>query len=306
MRVSNLFKQQNLQHVSNLTGILIIILMAVIAPWFGGYDYRVAYRGDTLAGTFLLHSAFPYPASWLIYPFAVLPETLGYLLWNIVSAICFLVAIRYWNGNFLSFSFFIGTFWVFYGGQIEGLMTGALLLIMSPNPLWAGLGITILSFKPQIGFLPILFILINKREWKLLLIPSIVYILSFIRWGWWVDDWLRTLLTVKDTAQSMVTMISFFPYGLILLPVLWRYTHSLKIWLYIQSIVMPYYPVYSLAPVFAISSPPIWVNLLIWGFYLSLPGDLSLSKFGVIIPLALLGYEIWKIEKTTKTDLSIG
>jgi hypothetical protein len=287
----------NMRDVSNLVGVFIILFMAVVSPLYGGYDYRVAYRGDTLAGTFMLHSAFPYPASWFIYPFAILPENIGYLLWNLLNAIGFIIALRYWKGNFLAFSLFIGTFWIFYGGQIEGFMAGAIILMMSPNSWLAGLGITILSFKPQIGFFPIIFALVNRKDWKLLVVPLIVYAFSFIRWGWWVSGWLSNILTIKNTATVMLTMVSLYPYGIILLPLLWRYKTSLKFWMYVQSLIMPYYPVYSLAPIFTMSTPPIWVSIATWIFFLLLSKNLELAGFAFILPLSLLMYEIWKFER---------
>jgi hypothetical protein len=292
------FRRYNLVDISTKIGMLTLLSMAVVAPFYGGYDYRVAYRGDTLAGTFMLHSAFPYPASWFIYPFAVLPENIGYLLWNILNAVCFIIALRYWKGNFLSFSFFVGTFWIFYGGQVEGFISGALVLLMSPNPWLAGLGITILTFKPQIGFFPIVFSLVNRKDWKLLVIPGIIYALSFLQWGWWIPGWLANLQTIKNTATVMVTMVSLYPYGLMLVPILWRYRTSLKFWMYVQSLAIPYYPVYSLAPVFTMSTPPIWVSIATWIFYLLLSRNVALIKFAFILPLSLLVYEIWKTERT--------
>ena len=181
------------QKLSNFVGIVIIILTAIIAPLFGGYDYKVAYRGDTLAGAFGNKTFFPYPASWFIFPFAILPENLGYLIWNLVNALGFILAIRHWRGNYLTFSLFLGTFWTFYSGQVEGFLAGAIVLSMLPNPWLAGLGILILSFKPQVGLFPILFILISRKDWKLLTIPAVVYFASLIRWDWWVPDWLSTL-----------------------------------------------------------------------------------------------------------------
>ncbi|RPJ17395.1 MAG: DUF2029 domain-containing protein [Chloroflexi bacterium] len=143
----------------NFAGIAFILTLALISPIFGGYDYRTAYRGDTLAGTYGLHTVSPYPIYWFIYPFAILPEDLGYVLWNLANAICFILAVRYWKGDLLAFSFFIGVFWTFYGGQIEGFVSGALVLAMLPNPWLAGLGITFLPLKLHIGVLPILFVL---------------------------------------------------------------------------------------------------------------------------------------------------
>jgi len=287
----------DLQKISNFAGIVIIIMMAVIAPFFGGYDYKVAYRADTLAGVFGNKTFFPYPASWFIYPFAVLPETLGYLIWNLVNALGFILAIRHWRGNYLAFSLFIGTFWTFYSGQVEGFLAGAIVLAMLPNPWLAGIGILILSFKPQVGLLPILFILIKRKDWRLLAIPTVVYLASFIRWGWWVPAWLAALQPLKDNSVVATNKVSFYPYALILLPLLWRYREKLNIWMYIQSMIIPYFPVYSLTPLFTVAPPPMWFNIAIWLFYLLAFKYLALSKLGFILLFSLFLFEVWKIEK---------
>jgi hypothetical protein len=68
--------------------------------------------------------------------------------------------------------------------------------------------------------------------------------------------------------------------------------------MYVQSLVMPYYPVYSLAPVFTMATPPIWVSIATWVFYLILSRNLALTKLAFMLPLSLLIYEIWKTERT--------
>jgi hypothetical protein len=288
----------------DFAGIALILTLAVIAPIYGGYDYRVAYRGDTLAGTYGVHTVSPYPLYWFIYPFAILPEDLGYVLWNLGNAICFILAIRYWKSDLLAFSFFIGVFWTFYGGQIEGFVCGALVLLMLPNPWLAGLGITFLSLKPQIGFFPILFILLHRKDWKLLIVPALVYLTSFITWGWWIPKWLEALRPIGNVGPFLASNVSLFPYGLILLITLLRYRDSLKIWMLVQSLVMPYSPIYSLGPVFTILNPQIWVHILVWIFYLITDQFLLLSYFGFVFPLGFLIVEIWRTEKQSAQKLN--
>jgi hypothetical protein len=63
---------------------------------------------------------------------------------------------------------------------------------------------------------------------------------------------------------------------------------------------MPYFPVYSLASFFTMGTSCWWVHIAIWTFYLSLGaikfGE-TISHFSFVIPLTLLGLEIWKLEK---------
>jgi len=289
----------------NVIGITLIFTFALIAPFFGGYDYKVAYRGDTLAGTYGLHTVSPYPLYWFIYPFAILPETFGYILWNVANAICFILAVKYWKSDLLAFSFFIGVFWTFYGGQIEGFVAGALVLIMLPNAWLAGLGIAFLSLKPQIGLLPILFVLLQRKDWRLLVIPAMVYLASFITWGWWIPEWLAALRPIQNVGPSLASNVSLYPFGFILLPLLWRYRSSLKVWMLVQSLIMPYSPIYSLGPVFTMSAPPIWTNIVIWIFYLITEKYVVLSYVGFIFPLGFLLIEIWRNEKVFRSKQAL-
>jgi len=298
----NAIKNKIAQH-RDFIGIALILTLALIGPIFGGYDYRVAYRGDTLAGTYGLHTVSPYPLYWFIYPFAILPEDIGYVFWNLGNAICFILAIKYWKSDLLAFSFFIGVFWTFYGGQIEGFMSGALVLIMLPNPWLAGLGITFLTLKPQTGLFPILFVLLHRKDWKLLVIPAIVYLASFVTWGWWIPKWLDALRPIKNVGPFLASNVSLYPYGLLLLLILWRYRSSLKIWMLVQSLVMPYSPIYSLGPVLTILNPALWIHILIWIFYLITEKFLALSYFGFIFPLTFLLFEIWQTEKRSPQKL---
>ena len=289
----------------NTVAIVLIFTLAIVAPFFGGYDYKVAYRGDTLAGTYGVHTVSPYPIYWFIYPFAILPEMVGYILWNLANAVCFILAARFWKNNLLAFSFFVGVFWTFYGGQIEGFVCGALVLMMLPNPWVAGLGIAFLTLKPQVGLFPILFILLQRKDWRLLAAPALMYLLSFVHWGWWIPRWLESLQYVGDVGPFMASNVSLYPYGVVLVLLLWRYRSSLKVWMLVQSLLMPYSPIYSLAPVFSISSPPIWVNLIIWAFYVITEKFVPLSFFGFVFPLAFLCIEIWRIESPSRLNQPI-
>lgn len=281
----------------DFAGIALILALALISPTYGGYDYRVAYRGDTLAGTYGAHTISPYPLYWFVYPFAILPEDLGYVLWNLGNALCFLLALKYWKSDILAFSFFIGVFWTFYGGQIEGFVCGALVLALLPNPWLAGLGITFLSLKPQVGLFPILFVLLNRKDWRLLVVPALVYLASLAAWGWWVPRWLQALRPWQNMGTMLASNVSLYPYGLGFLALLLRYRSSLKIWMLLQSLAMPYSPIYSLAPVFTMLNPRIWVHIVIWIFYLVTNEFLALSFLGFLFPLAFLVVEIWQAER---------
>lgn len=272
-------------------GIFMILSLAVFAPFIpgSGWDFLEAYRQETLTGVYGGVTWNPYPAYWLFYPFAILPPTLGFLAWNVFTAVCFITAIYRAQARFLPFALSLPAVWIFFSGQIEGALALGLTLSLTSHPLLIGLGLTLLSLKPQVGALAILFILLHRRNWRDLLVPTAVYLLSFAYWGWWIPEWLAALLAAN---RSTYASLSLFPYSLILLPLLWLGRSSVKIWLLVESVTMPYFAVYSLAPVMCLGLPA-WSYLLLWAVYLPAPFfEYRIPDF--IIPLALLVLFAWQ------------
>jgi hypothetical protein len=284
------------QDMRTLIGASIIIITALTAPFFGGWDYLVALRAETLSGIFL-RSYNPYPAYWLFYPFAVLPPVFGYAAWNLVNAGGFIGAARYWRSDLLRFALSMPCLWIFYGGEFEGFLAGALVVALTANPWLAGLGIFVLTIKPQVGLVLILFVVLQRRDYRLLVIPAILYLLSFVTYGWWVTDWLVHIQSLPS--RTAPTNITLYPSGLVALLLLFRYRSSLKVWIMSAALALPYFPIYSLAVLFSMESPSWWIIIGIWLWY-SLPSLIPrfafLPAFGFMIPLLLLILEVWKSE----------
>jgi hypothetical protein len=279
-------------------GVFIILFLSLVAPAFGGWDFYTAYRGETLSGQYM-YSFNPYPAYWFFYLFAVLPPTLGYILWNLSNAVGFLYALHHWKASPFIFSLSLVCFWTFFSGQMEGLLAGALALAFHPNFWIAGLAISILTFKPQFGIIVILYVILRRRDWRMFILPTVIYLLSFIFRGWWLPEWLAHLRVGYDLIGKH-TNISMYPLGLIFLLLLLRYRNSLKIWMLSASLAMPYFPIYSLASFFTLQASPWWVQAAIWAFYLIAaifkPPE-AVLMFSSLIPLTLLGMELWKGRK---------
>ncbi|MGD8806800.1 MAG: glycosyltransferase family 87 protein [Chloroflexota bacterium] len=288
-------------------GLSVILLLAVLAPLFNhNSDYLAYFRPATLTGDYgASHYSYnPYPFYWFIWPFAILPATLGAILWNLTNAAGFIFALRYWKSDLLAFSLSLPCFWILYSGQLEGIIAAAVIMALIGNPLVAGLGLTLLTFKPQLGLAAILFVLLRRRDWRPLILPAAVYLLSFIAWGWWIPDWLADIIGKGSTASVAMTNVSLFPYALLLLLLLWVYRSSLKIWLLVQSLAMPYFPVYSLAPYFTIQPPAAWLSILIWLLYLSAIWIRFPISPGFIIPLILLAQALSAARRERLTIVS--
>lgn len=288
-------------------GIFILLFTAVVAPFYGGWDYLVAVRGETLSGHYV-YTYNPYPAYWVFYLFAVLPPLMGYILWNLVNAAGFLYALRHWKADILAFAVSIVCFWNFFGGQYEGFFAAGFVLAMTANPWLAGIGLFLLTFKPQVGLMPILFALLHRRDWRMLVIPGFLYLLSFVLYGWWVPEWLDHIRRGYQNALILNTQISAFPFGVIALLLPFLYRDNVKIWILSASLGLPYYPIYSLATLFTMDPPPWWFNLILWGFYL-LPGVLDVTynvvAIAPILPLTLLGMQIWKARRDRLTGQAL-
>jgi len=283
---------------TNKIGISIILVLSLVAPAFGGWDYYTAYRGETLSGQYT-YSFNPYPAYWFFYLFAILPPRLGYILWNLSNALGFLYALKHWKASPFIFSISLVCFWTFFGGQMEGLLAGAMAFALHANFWIAGFAIFILTFKPQFGIIVILYVMLQRRDWRLFILPVIIYLFSFIYLGWWLPEWLAHLRAGYDLIGKH-TNVSLYPFGLAFLLLIIRYKNSLKIWILSASLAMPYFPIYSLASFFTMRSTPWWIQAAIWFFYLVaalFKSSETILMFSFIIPLTLLGMEVLKERK---------
>lgn len=267
-------------------GIVFILLLAVLAPLLelGGWDFFKAFRRDTLTADYGFKTWHPYPIYWFIYPFAILPPKIGYLFWNLANAFSVIYAIKMWRGRFLNFSISLPLFWLFYSGQIDGFIALGLALGIFGSPYIAGLGLVLLTIKPQVGLLPILFIILHRRDWRIFVVPGIIYLLSFACWGWWIPEWINSILVLEKSGS--VTNIGLYPFAFALLPLLWFKRSSLTVWYLVGSLLAPYYAVYSLLSLFCFYFP-IWINIAIWAIYLLLI-QIDYPIPGFVIPLALL------------------
>lgn len=286
-----------------LIGFAIIMVLVFSAPFFGGWDFLHSVRPDTLTWKFT-YTYNPLPAYWFFYPFAILPPLAGYMAWNLANAAGVILAVRYWKSSLLAFSLSIPCFWMFYAGQYDGFFAGGLVLAAAANPWLAGFGLFVLTFKPQVGLIPILFLLLKRRDWRMLVIPAGLYLLSFVVYGWWVPWWLGRLKLGYDTNLLTPVNISMFPIGLVLLLLLFRYRDSLKIWMLAGTLAVPYFAVYSLASFFTVEAPAWWFNLSLWAFYLAFAvfkPPYYVTEVMFIFPLILLLMEIRKYEKARST-----
>lgn len=273
-----------------------LIIGQAISPALAGLigrDYMGVYHDPVLTGTFGVWLKNPWPIVWLAYPFAVLPLRWGAFLWGLVQAAGFIYALRRFQGHPLWFALSVPCIWTFQEGQFEGFTTWGLVLGMTAPPILAGLGLALLSLKPQFGLLIIFFILYYRRDWRLLIVPATVYGLSLIVWGFWIDDWLLSLSDMVSINNPVNT--GLFPYALVLLPLVLPFK-DVRIWAIVQALVMPYFGFYSIAPVLTMKWQSRWAIPLIvlasWPIHLfkfePLPFLPSVQWISVVLIIALI------------------
>lgn len=228
------------------------LALAIVAfvPFLGigfGHDFIMHYWRRTLTGVYGESTWLPYYGYWLITPFTLFSPKVGLALWNLVNAVGLGLLCRRWKTNPLFIALLFPVWYSFGNGQMAGIIAGGVWLALASNPLLAGLGLVILSIKPQIGMLIALFVLLRRFHWKLLVVPAVVFGLSLIQWGWWLPEWLNSVVVNSNGLRGTAWNATAFPWGLAILPVLWFYRNNPKLWLAATPLVAPYFAIYSLA-----------------------------------------------------------
>jgi hypothetical protein len=164
------------------------------------------------------------------------------------------------------------------------------------------------SIKPQLSF----FLLIaiwwwSPSRWKALVIPAVVAGLSFLAWGWWLPDWVRSLSQTDDllTLSRNISLWTVFGWWIWLLwPVVaalplerWRKLIAIAA---ATAITVPYFPLPS-SVLFLVMPVPVF-------FYAAQQALVVTNLVGVdayalmkIIPPALLVWAAWPAILRIKT-----
>lgn len=303
---------ERLDWVARRAGIGLILGLAVVLPLTGnvGWDFSGAFRVDALSGEYGTITFNPWPTYWLLYPFAILPLRWGGLLWGLTNALGYIYALRRLGGHPLLLAISLPCLWTFIAGQMEGVLTLGFALALTASSGWAGLGLVLLSFKPQFGLLPALYILLTRRDWRLLVVPILVYGLSLLRWGMWIDDWLIGLPFERPGYLANLPNTSLYPYALVLIPLLFIF-RELNLWMIIQTLIFPYFAIYSFAAPLAREWPVtgLYVVVASWAmtaaYYLGLSTETGIHWMAVVMVSALI-VELWQIyrRRRAKRDLA--
>ena len=240
----------------------VIVTGAILRNYYPiGVDWEYTYNRLSLTDPYSIKSFINPPFTILFLPHSFLPIRLGNTINIILNISVVLFAVRKLGGDWKSIGL-IFTSPVFFDlcrtNNIEWLPL--LGLTIGPN-----LGSVFLICKPQsLGFALIIW---AKRNWKILLLPTGVVLLSFVVWGFWPLD--VAFSPINKSFNFSVLPIGL-PYGVYLLWRAWKEDDE-----YLAAVSTPFFVPY-IAPysfvgiltVLACKYPKaaIWFYFGIWAF----------------------------------------
>ncbi|OQA17685.1 MAG: hypothetical protein BWY63_02301 [Chloroflexi bacterium ADurb.Bin360] len=206
--------------------LLVVAVPAVAGEGMAGIDFRIF---TAVVAEFLAPYSVPefryLPASlFLVTPFALLPETVGFFAWNVLQLLSLLGGLWLIAPNLravlaalILVSPFAGI--LIYFGQFDGLLVLALGLgyfgVKANDPVRVGLAIALFTLKPVHVILPSVVLLLLLPSWRLraraVLIPLALFALSFLIWPTWLPDWIAVAPYARQT-HFLVTKVATIPW----------------------------------------------------------------------------------------------
>lgn len=190
----------------------IIVIILAVATWFiyamigPGTDYYGAYTWMVLNPEKypqIAERAWTLNPPWMVpfmAPFITLPGRAGYLAFMAVMIAATLFGAYVFGGRPIPILFSAQMWWVLWWGQLEGwgvlgLVLGWAALMSNSWPVMF-LALAIGAFKPQVGFIPVLFLWAwsGKDRWKSMVAFVVLALLSLLIWGPWPKWYLEGIL----------------------------------------------------------------------------------------------------------------
>lgn len=201
----------------------------------------------------------------VLMPLSYFPQEIGHFAVNLVTVF----SVPPWS--FLTKTVHSNLWY----GNLDGLIFVGLLLARSGNPYVGGVGLFLMSIKPQ--FLPLA--LFHLRDPRRVIIPLTLFLLSLVILGNWLPAWLSLLPPAPDFRVS----VSLYPYSLFL----WLFiplARDRELFIFsATALTMPYFNSLSLLVLFAFSLPGwLMVSAIV----------LSWSNAGTAIALLAFAYSL--------------
>lgn len=189
------------------------------------YDFMAHHAAlERLFGPipFLLEWVYPPTFLLLIVPLSILPFSISYPVWMILTFIPAALAVYFLAGKNkyapLCYLLYPGTFLNIRWGQ-NGFLTAALfgfgIYFAESNPLLTGLMFGLLTFKPQMAVVPFLMLLLMKK-WKALgwaaFFAFALALLSAMIFG--LDTWVSFFTTSPGNAARLAASWEYTNWGI--------------------------------------------------------------------------------------------
>jgi len=249
-RFASLLQRQTFWWIQSLGAAIGMVAGSFFLP--GGddlYRYYIPFENGCLDCGYV-----PYFAQWILWPLRLLPAyPHAWPAWTIVNVAGFMLLAYFTDINpllfMLSFPFF-GQIWL---GQIDVFIcAGLVVFLFAKNPCWRGLGIALAMTKPQLTFIPLVFIMLledPKTFWRLLIVPSSLFLISLMVYGVsWPGAWISNALRDLPLHAWRLASMDIWRFGIFLLPVpllVKNPRKRLEAGLLVSALATPFFGVYS-------------------------------------------------------------
>lgn len=202
--------------------------------------------------------AYPLPFLIFIAPITLFPLYIAIHVWNTISVLMAIQIARH-SKNFISGIFSLLIFYPLFHALViktssviwVGIASYCLLLLEKKQfPIILGILLAILPLKPQVGLIFFLYILFDTVKTKNYIALISAIFTSVVLWGasFLMDpNWLSKWLINIDLYKTQTEIVSFFPYGLIVLLLSSR-TSLLSFIAVAQVVLFPINDIYSVLP----------------------------------------------------------
>jgi hypothetical protein len=260
------FSKLSLSWLINAVIVLIAlgVLLIVVVRWFPiGVDWQGTFHARDWADPYARRGFLNPPFTLFFLPHRFLPLEWGNAVNILLNVGVILFAIRRLGGGALAIvlTFTSPVFfdlcrtnnidWLPLLGLALGPQLGPLLIICKPQSLGAVL------------------LIWAKKDWRILLVPAGVLLLSLLIWGFW-----PARISVSSRLEVPYNFSIFpvgLPYGIYLLWKAWK-TDDALLAAVATPLFAPYFAPYSLAGVLSVVTcrdrkAGLWLYLVIWGFF---------------------------------------
>lgn len=287
-------------------------------PTGPGADFKRAYTDMVLKPERLPSNAEapwtlnPLWQNFFMAPFVTTPWPWGYVLFLAFTLAVSALGAYWFGGNPILLLLSAQFSWVLWWGQLEGWAILALVVgwigMERQSWWWMFLALAMASFKPQVGFLPVIALWwwSGNARWKSAFLLAGVFLFTLIAWGpyplWYLQGMMNSEFATHHAAvvQSSLGWVALPFLLLALILPLNRYQRILALAAAGQ-LVSPYMPFYSMALLLCFNLP-WWIYALSFvAYFPSLLGTSIAWKGMVVIPISILVWLYWPILKKLVT-----